>query len=143
MKKTNRVVSQYTYHKFKKEKDISYENFDHEKYPSQTVPSMSMGLKELLERFATGKSITLRPSYWYDEDGLNIDVSKMDKMDIEDLKLKVAAEIKEKEKELAVIRQAKKDKIAAEKEAKLAEKLAKQAPPVQDNPKTETTDRTP
>lgn len=62
------------------------EVYDLKERPSQTVPGMSMGLQDLLTRFGQGRSIRLNTGY-FDKDGEpDFDLSKIDKMEMEEMK---------------------------------------------------------
>ena len=106
-------VNAYNYQQHKKVYNASGE-VNTEK--SRTVPDLSMGLKELLTRFGQDRTLRLNQNYYFDEEGSpNFDISKMDKMDVEEMKHQNRKKISQLRVQLGKIKDAD-ERAAAEKQ---------------------------
>lgn len=104
---------------------------------SQTVPDMSMSIKEIMDRFARGLAIDGEKVAMYHGEDMPPDIKKMDLSEVEDLRESVAEDIIRQKQELHNMEQKlledknyerflqtyKADQDAIEKETKL--KIAK------------------
>lgn len=101
--------------------DITGESVDLELDPSVVKPSESLSLEEILFRFRTGRSVTIQQPVNVPEE-FSFDMSKLDKMDVEELKIENIKNIRKTQEALERINEA---KTKAEMREAVAEELQK------------------
>jgi len=84
-----RVVNAVNYHESRKVLETNPDNL-----PSQTVPDMSLTLRQMLDRHNSGGRVkSFEPVYVGESNVIPVDLERMDKIDLEVLRQRVADNI--------------------------------------------------